>query len=201
MARTRSSMRRKPNREQQSRKLNVKNTTQSPEIGGAHTDKNQRNLYCEPCNKTFSSISSLNAHQKKHGGRRWKCDFCNETFVSKHSYLRHVGRAHQCQNIGNIKTRADEHEVYVVDDHIQDLSNGAKRKLINRLTKEVDGQEKVIRQLRREVLKLKRKIKELRKSNSDFDLEDICAGDGELHSSSDESQRETEEEVSTDNSD
>lgn len=124
-------------------------------------------LYCEQCQKTFASVSSFNAHKKKHDGRRWQCTLCEEVFVTKFTYTRHIIRSHQRQHPALNIQNADEVEVYLSEDETAHLTEKAKDALIKRLNNKVQQQNETIKRMRAEIRKLKKKNNEAKVSNED----------------------------------
>lgn len=121
-------------------------------------------FHCEVCDKSYANISSLNAHKKKHDGRRWKCEFCDKdgiVFVSKFAYLRHLSRSHQLRQVRERADNADEMEVYVSEGETAHMTQHAKDVLIERLRKSLARKTKMVKNVKKENQKLKKKIKQL----------------------------------------
>lgn len=60
------------------------------------TRKSSKEVRCEICNITVSSISNLKRHQARHfNDRQYSCDFCSEKFFTKQTKISHVVKVHQ----------------------------------------------------------------------------------------------------------
>lgn len=130
---------------------------------------------CNYCKKRFANVSSLNNHIKKHAGRRWKCTRCDNDFVSKYAYIRHMSRAHKYRRTA--EDSADEKEVYVEDD-IAQMTDRAKDKTIRRLRKKVAVQ-------KGQLAYLKAKLREKRNDDlTDIESEDLESEDSSIESDS-----------------
>lgn len=116
-------------------------------------------FYCEQCEKWYASISSFNVHCKKHDGRRWKCDLCDEVFVSKYVYVRHLNRAHNLRQVQEHADNANEVEVYIDEDETVQLTHNAKDIIIKKLTEKLARKTKIIRGMREQILNLKEQLK------------------------------------------
>lgn len=115
--------------------------------------------YCQQCDKLYANLSSFNAHNKKHDGRRWACEQCDRCFVSKYAYQRHIARSHQRQHVTQRTEQAenaDEVEVYVSDGETAHLTHKAKDKIIKRLEKKLDRNTEIIKRMRENSTKLKK---------------------------------------------
>lgn len=109
---------------------------------------------CEECGKEYSSLSAKNQHYKsKHKGRRFLCTEpgCDEDFVSKFAYQRHMERAHLESPIDT-----EENEVYISDK--VEMSDDAKNALIDRLKNELEAKDKIIEEYKLKVNELETKL-------------------------------------------